>query len=74
VIRLLSEIKGIGPSTVQGALLIALQRPDVINIDDLALRHASQMRYDLDHLHPQAKWPSSPDTGGPTGASPPAYC
>ncbi len=50
VIRRLTEVKGIGEWTVQGALLIALQRPDVIRPDDLALRHAIQARYGLDHL------------------------
>ena len=49
VIRRLTEVKGIGAWTVQGALLIALQRPDVIRPDDLALRHAIQARYGLDH-------------------------
>ena len=32
------------------ALLIALHRPDVVRPDDLALRHAVQARYGLDHL------------------------
>ena len=50
VIRRLTEVTGIGAWTVQGALLLALQRPDVIRTDDLALRHAIQARYDLDHL------------------------
>ena len=50
MIRRLTEVKGIGAWTVQGALLIALQRPDVIRTDDLALRHAIQARYGLDHL------------------------
>jgi DNA-3-methyladenine glycosylase II len=50
VIRRLTEIKGIGAWTVQGALLIALQRPDVIRADDLALRRSIQARYGLDHL------------------------
>ena len=50
VISRLSEVKGIGAWTVQGALLIALQRPDVIRTDDLALRHSIQARYGLDHL------------------------
>jgi DNA-3-methyladenine glycosylase II len=35
---------------VQGALLIALQLPDVIRTDDLALRHSIKARYGLDHL------------------------
>jgi DNA-3-methyladenine glycosylase II len=55
VIRRLSEVKGIGAWTVQGALLIALQRPDVIRTDDLALRRAIQASYDLDHLPDRAE-------------------
>ena len=50
VIRRLTDVKGIGAWTVQGALLIALQRPDVVRPDDLALRHAIQARYGLGHL------------------------
>jgi DNA-3-methyladenine glycosylase II len=50
VIRRLTEVKGIGAWTVQGALLIALQRPDVIRTDDLALQHSIQTHYGLDHL------------------------
>ena len=50
IIRRLTEVKGIGAWTVQGALLIALQRPDVVRPDDLALRHAIEARYGLDHL------------------------
>ena len=55
VIRRLTQIKGIGAWTVQGALLIALQRPDVIRPDDLALRHAIRARYGLDHLPDSAE-------------------
>ena len=50
VIRRLTEVKGIGPWTVQGALLIALRRPDLVRADDLALRHSIQAHYGLDHL------------------------
>jgi DNA-3-methyladenine glycosylase II len=50
VVGQLTEIKGIGAWTVQGALLIALRRPDLIRTGDLALRHAIQARYGLDHL------------------------
>jgi 3-methyladenine DNA glycosylase/8-oxoguanine DNA glycosylase len=46
----LTEVKGIGAWTVQGALLIALQRPDIVRTDDLALRRSIQARYGLDHL------------------------
>jgi DNA-3-methyladenine glycosylase II len=50
VVRQLTQVKGIGTWTVYGALLIALQRPDVIRTDDLALRRSIQARYGLDHL------------------------
>jgi DNA-3-methyladenine glycosylase II len=50
VIRRLTEINGIGPWTVQGALLIAWRRPDVVRTGDLALRQAVQARYGLGHL------------------------
>jgi DNA-3-methyladenine glycosylase II len=50
VIGRLTEVKGIGPWTVQGALLIALQRPDLVRAGDLALRRSIQAHYGLDHL------------------------
>jgi DNA-3-methyladenine glycosylase II len=46
----LTAIPGIGPWTVQGALLIALRREDVVLPGDLALRKAVQAAYELDHL------------------------
>jgi len=49
----LTAIPGIGPWTVQGALLIALQREDVVLPGDLALRKAVQSAYQLDHLATQ---------------------
>ena len=49
----LTEIPGIGPWTVQGALLIALHREDVVLPGDLALRKAVQAAYQLDHLPTQ---------------------
>ena len=45
----LTAIPGIGPWTVQGALLIALGREDVVLPGDLALRRAVQAAYRLDH-------------------------
>jgi DNA-3-methyladenine glycosylase II len=45
----LTAIPGIGPWTVQGALLIALGREDVVLPGDLALRKAIQAAYRLDH-------------------------
>jgi DNA-3-methyladenine glycosylase II len=45
----LTAIPGIGPWTAQGALIIALQREDVVLPGDLALRKAVQTAYRLDH-------------------------
>jgi DNA-3-methyladenine glycosylase II len=49
-IRELTEVKGIGPRTAKGALLIALRRPDLVRTDDVALRHSIQVHYGLAHL------------------------
>jgi DNA-3-methyladenine glycosylase II len=46
----LTAISGIGPWTVQGAMLIALRREDVVLPGDLALRKAVRAAYQLDHL------------------------
>jgi DNA-3-methyladenine glycosylase II len=46
----LTAVPGIGPWTVQGALIIALQREDVVLPGDLALRKAVRAAYRLDHL------------------------
>ena len=49
----LTTITGIGPWTVQGALLIALGRDDVVLPGDLALRKAILAAYRLDRLPTQ---------------------
>jgi DNA-3-methyladenine glycosylase II len=49
----LTTIPGVGPWTVQGALLIALRREDVVLPGDLALRKAVRSAYRLDHLPSQ---------------------
>ena len=49
----LTAIPGIGPWTAQGALIIALQREDVVLPGDLALRKAVRAAYQLDHLPTQ---------------------
>ena len=46
----LTAIPGIGPWTVQGALIIALGREDVVLPGDLALRKAVRAAYQLSHL------------------------
>jgi DNA-3-methyladenine glycosylase II len=45
----LTVIPGIGPWTVQGALLVALEREDVVLPGEPALRKAVQAAYRLDH-------------------------
>jgi DNA-3-methyladenine glycosylase II len=49
----LTAIPGIGPWTVQGALIVALRREDVVLPGDLALRKAIREAYQLDHLPTQ---------------------
>lgn len=46
----LTAIPGIGPWTVHGFLIIALDRPDVVLAGDLALRRAIRNVYGLDHM------------------------
>jgi DNA-3-methyladenine glycosylase II len=49
----LTAISGIGPWTVHGMLIIALDRADVVLPGDLALRKAIRHSYHLDHLPSQ---------------------
>jgi DNA-3-methyladenine glycosylase II len=53
LITQLTAIPGIGPWTVQGALLVGLHREDVVLPGDLALRKAVKAAYQLDHLPSQ---------------------
>jgi DNA-3-methyladenine glycosylase II len=46
----LTAIPGIGPWTVRGFLIIALNRPDVLPTGDLALRRQVQHSYGLDKM------------------------
>jgi DNA-3-methyladenine glycosylase II len=46
----LTAVPGIGPWTVQGALIVALDREDVVLPGDLALRKSVQAVYGLDRL------------------------
>jgi DNA-3-methyladenine glycosylase II len=46
----LTEVRGIGPWTARGFLLVALDRPDVLLPGDLALRRAVKRAYAFDHL------------------------
>ncbi len=51
----LTEVSGIGPWTAHSFLIVALDRPDVFLSGDLALRHAIQRQYGLDHLPSEAE-------------------
>jgi DNA-3-methyladenine glycosylase II len=53
IIDRLTAIAGIGPWTVHGMLIIALDRADVVLPGDLALRKAIRRSYQLDHLPSQ---------------------
>lgn len=46
----LTAVRGIGPWTVRGFLIICLDRPDVLPVGDLSLRRAVRRVYDLDQL------------------------
>ena len=48
IIKLLSEIKGVGKWTVQMILMFTLQRTDVLPVDDLGIQQGMYMLYDLD--------------------------
>jgi DNA-3-methyladenine glycosylase II len=53
IMALLTSVSGIGPWTVQGFLIIALDRDDVVLPGDLALRRAIKQAYALDKLPSQ---------------------
>jgi DNA-3-methyladenine glycosylase II len=46
----LTQVKGIGPWSAHGFLLVALNRPDVFLTGDIALRRAIQRIYGFDHV------------------------
>lgn len=50
LMAVLTAIPGIGPWTVQGAMIVALGREDVVLPGDLALRKAIRAAYRLDNL------------------------
>jgi DNA-3-methyladenine glycosylase II len=53
LLAVLTAVPGIGPWTVQGAMIVALGREDVVLPGDLALRKAVQVAYRLDHIPTQ---------------------
>jgi DNA-3-methyladenine glycosylase II len=50
VLAELTKVSGVGLWTVQGALIIALEREDIVLPGDLALRKAVRAAYGLDHV------------------------
>jgi DNA-3-methyladenine glycosylase II len=51
----LTEVPGIGPWTVHGFLIVALDRPDVFLPGDLALRRVIERVYGFDHRPTEAE-------------------
>ena len=50
IITLLSEVRGVGVWTVQMFLIFALERPNVMPLADLGIRHAVRKAYGLPEL------------------------
>jgi DNA-3-methyladenine glycosylase II len=48
IIQTLTQIKGIGPWTVEMLLIFSLNRPDVFSVGDLGLRKAVEQLYGID--------------------------
>lgn len=55
VITALTQVKGIGVWTAQMFLIFSLNRPDVLPVDDLGLRKAVELWYELDGLPGEAE-------------------
>src|SRR5690349_15434258 len=55
VVAALTQVKGIGPWSAHGFLLVALNRPDVFLNGDIALRRVIQRIYRLDHVPTEAE-------------------
>jgi DNA-3-methyladenine glycosylase II len=70
----LTAVPGIGPWTVQGALIIALQREDVVLPGDLALRKPIQSAYQLDHRPSQQEVLAIAEKWRPYRSLRPATC
>ena len=51
----LTAVKGIGPWSAHGFLLVALNRPDVFLTGDIALRRVIQRVYGFDHVPSEAE-------------------
>lgn len=47
VIEHLTRVRGVGRWTAEMVLIFSLGRPDVLAVDDLGIRNAVQLRYDL---------------------------
>jgi DNA-3-methyladenine glycosylase II len=74
IIAELTAIPGIGPWTVQGALIVALNREDIVLAGDLALRKQSETPTISTVCRRSRRFSPSPRSGGPIAVSPRATC
>ena len=65
VVAALTAVKGIGPWSARGFLLVALNRPDVFLTGDIALRRAIQRIYGFDHVPSEAELVKTSDRWRP---------
>jgi DNA-3-methyladenine glycosylase II len=65
VIRVLDEVRGIGPWTVQMFLIFTLGRPNVFPLDDLGVKKGIQQVYSLRDLPKKAEMESLAETWRP---------
>ena len=73
-IAALTAVPGIGPWTAEGALILALEREDVVLPGDLAFARRSAPSTSSIASRVRTKSSPSPRSGGPTAASRPATC
>jgi DNA-3-methyladenine glycosylase II len=55
IIRILDEVKGIGPWTVHMLLIFTLGRPNVLPVDDFGIRKGVQQLYSLQEMPKKAE-------------------
>ena len=59
IVRILDEVRGIGPWTVQMLLIFTLGRTDVFPADDLGVKRGVQGVYSLQSRPTRLRWRSS---------------
>lgn len=68
VLAELTQVPGVGPWTVHGALLISLRRADVVPTGDIVLRTAVKRYYRLDHLPTEPEFAAIAESWHPYGS------